>query len=160
MSSLLNTLTALCLAAATVVSAQSIVQVNNYCTQPHWITVMNGTYFVSGNGTWELKGSWAYQTPIQGKGNTLGVTATNEYWTSATPKLILGYTADEGQIWWSVSSLDGAPFPEDHFNVTSPSSISGLESVCGTAMGYEAQNHNCTDTGDVVVTLNLCFETA
>jgi hypothetical protein len=65
------TTTALALALALVasVSAASIVKVNNYCRESHWITIMNGTYFVQGNGTWELPSAWAYETPIQGVGS-------------------------------------------------------------------------------------------
>ena len=62
----MQSLLALTLSSA---ASASIVQVNNYCPDPHWITVMNGTFFVQGNGTWELPSSWAFQTPINGKGS-------------------------------------------------------------------------------------------
>jgi hypothetical protein len=46
-----------------------MVKVNNYCHEPHWITVMNGTFFVQGNGTWKLDPGVAFITPIEGKGS-------------------------------------------------------------------------------------------
>lgn len=39
--------------------------------------------------------------------DTLGITSSPNYWTTETPKLILGYTTDANQLWWSIYSLDG-----------------------------------------------------
>lgn len=38
--------------------ATSVVQVNNFCRKSFWVTVMNGTFGVEGNGTWELSSAW------------------------------------------------------------------------------------------------------
>lgn len=38
--------------------ATSVVQVNNFCRKSYWVTVMNGTFGVEGNGTWELPSAW------------------------------------------------------------------------------------------------------
>lgn len=38
--------------------ATSVVQVNNFCRKSFWVTVMNGTFGVEGNGTWELPSAW------------------------------------------------------------------------------------------------------
>ncbi|KAL9534791.1 hypothetical protein SMMN14_01673 [Sphaerulina musiva] len=136
--------------------ATSVVQVNNFCRKSFWVTVMNGTFGVEGNGTWELPSAWAYETPIHGKGKT--------------PKLILGYTTSANQLWWSIYSLDGE-VGDLGFNVTSParkttssssssststSSSSSTADICGNAVGYEVMNHNCTDDGEVRLMLNLC----
>ncbi|EME87182.1 uncharacterized protein MYCFIDRAFT_84224 [Pseudocercospora fijiensis CIRAD86] len=123
-----------------VSAGASQVLVNNYCLEKHWITEINGTW--NSNGTWALNSGVAYITEIVGKGST--------------PKLILGYSTVDGELWWSVSSYDGQPYPPKHFNVTSPNDDS--ENSCGEAVGYEAKNHNCKD-GKVTLTLNLCAET-
>lgn len=39
--------------------------------------------------------------------DTLGITSSPNYWTTETPKLILGYTTSANQLWWSIYSLDG-----------------------------------------------------
>lgn len=39
---------------ATLAAANSVVQVNNFCSFSHWITIMNGTFFVEGEQTMEL----------------------------------------------------------------------------------------------------------
>lgn len=39
--------------------------------------------------------------------DTLGITSSPNYWTTETPKLILGYTTSANQLWWSIHSLDG-----------------------------------------------------
>jgi hypothetical protein len=93
--------------------------------------------------------------------DTLGITATPNFWTTATPKLILGYTTDRGELWWSIYGQDddggkSRAFPAGHFRVRSPRSEgAGGDDVCGTAAGYEAVNHNCTDAG-VVLTVDFC----
>ncbi|KXT14611.1 hypothetical protein AC579_3668 [Pseudocercospora musae] len=138
----------------------SQILVNNYCLVQHWITEINGTW--NSNGTWALDSGVAYITPIVGKSNSLGITTKNTYWVegrsvtgrmcwtlyslpiSGTPKLILGYSSVDGELWWSVSSYDGEPYPPKHFNITSPSGDS--EDACGEAVGYEAKNHNCKDS--------------
>ncbi|KAF7186884.1 hypothetical protein HII31_11844 [Pseudocercospora fuligena] len=132
----------------------SQVLVNNYCLVQHWITEINGTW--NSNGTWALDSGVAYITPIVGKGNSLGITTQNTYWVEGTPKLILGYSTVNGELWWSVSSYDGEPYPPKHFNVTSPSG--DFPDACGEVVGYEAKNHNCKDS-NVTLTLNLCAET-
>ncbi|KAF2214986.1 hypothetical protein CERZMDRAFT_95360 [Cercospora zeae-maydis SCOH1-5] len=155
MRSLLATSLALLAASA---AANSIVQVNNFCPFSHWITIMNGTFFVEGQQTMELARQIAYQTGINGKGNSLGITTSNNYWTPATPKVVLYYSTDQGQIAWSINSLDGEPFANDHFNVTTATG-SGSENfdVCGSAVGYEGKGHSCADTGNVTLNLNLCL---
>lgn len=45
-------------AAEAEVEATSVVQVNNFCRKSFWVTVMNGTFGVEGNGTWELPSAW------------------------------------------------------------------------------------------------------
>lgn len=45
-------------AAEAEAEATSVVQVNNFCRKSFWVTVMNGTFGVEGNGTWELPSAW------------------------------------------------------------------------------------------------------
>lgn len=45
-------------AAEAEAEATSVVQVNNFCRKSFWVTVMNGTFGVEGNGTWELSSAW------------------------------------------------------------------------------------------------------
>lgn len=57
----ITTTTAKAAAAAGVeeeAEATSVVQVNNFCRKSFWVTVMNGTFGVEGNGTWELPSAW------------------------------------------------------------------------------------------------------
>lgn len=53
-----TTATEATIAAEAEVEATSVVQVNNFCRKSFWVTVMNGTFGVEGNGTWELPSAW------------------------------------------------------------------------------------------------------
>lgn len=96
------TFTAAGLATIAASVSASSVQVNNYCDTPCWITLVNSTY---GSSQFELGSGQAWVENISGAGNSLGLTKTADYWSSSTPKLILGTTIDSAKLWWSVNDV-------------------------------------------------------
>lgn len=112
------------LAAATVVAfatssyAVSSQFVLNNCTESIYITNINSTK--STTGPFEVKGNGGnWTTDIIGVGNSLGVSKTDRYWSSETPKFILGTSTDAGILYWTVSNVDGDPFEGETFKLSS-----------------------------------------
>jgi hypothetical protein len=90
----------------------------NNCTESVFLTNVNSTK--STTGPFEIKGpggSWTSE--IIGVGNSLGVTKNERYWTPETAKLILGTSTDAGILYWTVSNVDGNPFVNETFAVSS-----------------------------------------
>ena len=112
------------LTAATIVAfatsshAVSSQFVLNNCTESVYITNINSTK--STTGPFEVKGSGGnWTTEIIGVGNSLGVSKTDRYWTPETPKFILGTSTDAGILYWTVSNVDGDPFQNQTFELSS-----------------------------------------
>jgi hypothetical protein len=90
----------------------------NNCTESIFLTNVNSTK--STTGPFEIKGSGGNWTnEIIGVGNSLGVMKNDRYWTTETAKLILGTSTDAGILYWTVSNVDGNPFVNETFAVTS-----------------------------------------
>lgn len=97
----LNTITFGVAALAASASASSL-EVNNYCSQSLWLNFVNSS---QGYSQTELKSGTAFLQDISGKGNSLGVTKSSDYYSSKTAKFILGTTIDNALLWWSVSNV-------------------------------------------------------
>lgn len=50
------------------------------------------------------------------------------YYSTDSPKFVLGTTDDQGRVWWSVNYQDGEAFGEGEFNV-SFAPVFGFEGV-------------------------------
>jgi hypothetical protein len=106
------------LAFTTSSQAVSTQFVLNNCTESVFLTNVNSTK--STVGPFEIKGSGGnWTTEIIGVGNSLGVTKNDRYWTTETPKLILGTSTDAGILYWTVSNVDGNPFVNETFALSS-----------------------------------------
>jgi hypothetical protein len=123
-----TTLTAAAVVAfATSSHAISSQFVFNNCTESIYITNTNSTK--STTGPFEVKGSGGnWTTDIIGVGNSLGVTKNDRYWTPETPKFILATSTDAGIVYWTVSNVDGDPFLNQTFELSS-----GVGNVCQNA---------------------------
>jgi hypothetical protein len=123
-----TTLTAAAVVAfATSSHAISSQFVFNNCTESIYITNINSTK--STTGPFEVKGSGGnWTTDIIGVGNSLGVTKNDRYWTPETPKFILATSTDAGIVYWTVSNVDGDPFLNQTFELSS-----GVGNVCQNA---------------------------
>lgn len=109
---------AIIVAFATSSYAVSSQFVFNNCTESVYITNINSTK--STTGPFEVKGSggnWTHE--VTGVGNSLGVTKNDRYWTPETPKFILGTSTDAGILYWTVSNVDGDPFQNQTFELSS-----------------------------------------
>jgi len=110
--------TATLLALTTSSHALSSQFVLNNCTDSIYITNINSTK--STTGPFEVKGSGGnWTTDIIGVGNSLGVSKSDRYWTNETAKLILGTSTDAGILYWTVSNVDGDPFLNQTFELSS-----------------------------------------
>jgi hypothetical protein len=123
-----TTLTAAAIVAfATSSHAVSSQFVFNNCTESVYITNINSTK--STTGPFEVKGAGGnWTTEIIGVGNSLGVSKTDRYWTPETPKFILGTSTDAGIVYWTVSDVDGDPFLNQTFELSS-----GPSNACDNA---------------------------
>ena len=114
-----TTLTAAAIVAFTTSShAVSSQFVFNNCTESVYITNINSTK--STTGPFEVKGLgglWTHE--VIGVGNSLGVTKNDRYWTPETSKFILGTSTDAGILYWTVSNVDGDPFQNQTFGLSS-----------------------------------------
>lgn len=52
--------------------------------------------------------------------DSVGITKTDAFYADnpKTPKLMLGYTLDGDQLWWSIYAQDGEPFDGKTVNVS------------------------------------------
>ena len=115
------------LAFTTSSHAVSSQFVFNNCTESIYITNVNSTK--STTGPFEVKGTGGnWTTEIIGVGNSLGISKTDRYWTPETPKFILGTSTDAGIVYWTVSNVDGDPFLNQTFELSS-----GPGNVCDNA---------------------------
>ena len=125
----------------------STILANNLCKEDLWFTPVNGSQATP--GPYKVSSGLETAMPIEGVGNSLGVTKTEEYWSPNTPKLILGTSTSKGILYWSVSNVDGDPFAGESFNITG----------CESAEGYDEKVHACTD-GGFTLSIDLCSHNA
>ena len=123
------------LAFTTATLAVSHQAVLNNCNETVFLTAIDGAK--NTNGPFELKSSGAWSGPINGPGNSLGISKNDLFWSDQTAKLILGTTTDTGTLYWTVSEVNGNPVaPPEKFFV---GSVGATENVCGNAS--ETGNH-------------------
>jgi hypothetical protein len=124
-----TSLTSSLLAFASTALAVSSQAVLNNCGESVWLTVTNSTQQTT--GPFEVKSTGAWEGPIVGAANSLGVTKNDQFWSADTSKLILGTTTSSGTLYWSVNDVNGNPVASpEKFLVSSAGSV---ENVCGNA---------------------------
>ncbi|KAK6434409.1 hypothetical protein LTR95_009413, partial [Oleoguttula sp. CCFEE 5521] len=105
------------IALTTSTHALSHQVVLNNCNETLYLTYVNSTKSTTGPSP--LLAFANAELTIIGVGNSLGVSKSDQYWSSQTPKLILGTSTDNGILYWSVSYVDGDPFAGQRVAVTS-----------------------------------------
>jgi hypothetical protein len=138
---LTTTLTTVVLALATSTHAVSNQAVLNNCNETVFLTVIDGAQRT--NGPFALNAAGAWSGPINGPGNSLGISKNDLFWSNETAKLILGTTSDTGTLYWTVSEVNGNPVaPPEKFFV---GSVGQVENICGNAS--ETGSHVCVFVG-------------
>ncbi|EMC93279.1 hypothetical protein BAUCODRAFT_235042 [Baudoinia panamericana UAMH 10762] len=136
---------------ATAASVQaSQYTIINHCPWSIWITLANqgGT----GNPAELQANHTSPAVTMTGSGNSVGITRDSNYWGLTEYKLIFGYTESAGTIWWSVNDVNGDPFAENPWNITSSGS---RDDVCGHASNYGTNVYSCPDQA-VSIFVHLC----
>jgi hypothetical protein len=83
-----------------------------------------------------------FSTPIQGQGNSYGLTKNSDYYSANTPKLIWGASDSNGVTYYSLNTVNGNPFAGQSI------SLSGNQPGCATITKPDGNTKACTDKAD------------
>ncbi|KAI4775538.1 hypothetical protein E4T52_09512 [Aureobasidium sp. EXF-3400] len=83
-----------------------------------------------------------YSTPIQGQGNSYGLSKSADYYSANTAKLIWGASDSNGVTYYSLNTVNGNPFAGQSVR------LSGSQPGCATITSPDGATKACTDKAD------------
>jgi hypothetical protein len=114
--------------------------IKNKCKQDIFLTITGANQKstqmkIAANGGY-------FSTPIQGQGNSYGLTKNSDYYSANTPKLIWGASDSNGINYYSLNTVNGNPFAGESL------SLSGNQPGCATITNPDGNTKACTDKAD------------
>ncbi|KAH0359677.1 hypothetical protein KCU65_g9822, partial [Aureobasidium melanogenum] len=83
-----------------------------------------------------------FSTPINGQGNSYGLSKNKDYYSGNTPKLIWGASDSNSVTYYSLNTVNGNPFNGQKI------SLSGNQPGCATITSPDGSTKACTDKAD------------
>lgn len=122
-------------------------KVVNNCAYPIYITINRPGVFGTAK---KFNAHSTYSEAIKGTGNSIGITKNANFYSSGTPKLILGYSDQSPTLYYSVNHQDGTltfASPSPGFKLTA-------NGGCPGSNGYNnGKTLTCNNKNSILVTL-------